>query len=455
MNTLFGSRSVRQGGPTAPVRVEGGTSGAETPPAPRRNEERQALRKRVIEKYNQLSVPQASEGDARQILMQTLGGIIDDDGASIRADDKVDLLQEMVAEIQGFGALEPLLSDPSITEIMTVGHRKIFVERNGRMERVPDAEFSDEAALNRIAKKMAERANRNVDAKSPICDAELEDGSRLNIVLPPVAVDGPLLTIRKFRREAVSMDQLLRWNMLTRPAAELLRLYVEAGLNIIMSGAPGTGKTTLVNCLSQYFPRTDRIILCEDTAELQLQHPHVVRMKTRTVGIEGTGAIPMQALVKNTLRMKGTRVIVGEVRDSAALDMVWSFKTGHRGGLATLHADDPNGALENLELFIRHNPSHQAMPSEIIRKQLAEVINVVVQTEQLHDGARVVSHIAEVSRVIEKGSAITTQNVFQYDYKERQLKLGTAKRSLFHERIARFSHESEVRLQALLAGELN
>ncbi len=357
---------------------------------------------------------------ARARLREAVAGILDTDPALILNSAERDaLIAEVVADVGGFGPLEALLADEDVTEIMVNTHRAVFVERRGRISRT-DVRFRSEEALLRVCRKMAEGVGRRVDSFTPTCDARLPDGSRINIVVPPIAVDGTHLTIRKFRRETLSLDDLVALGSLTGEAAEVLRIIGRSPLNVLIAGGTGSGKTTLLNCLSASIDPAERIITCEDTAELQLRQDNVVRLETRPASTEGTAAVAMRDVLRNALRMKPNRVIVGEVRGAEALDLIQAMNIGHAGSMGTIHANDPRGALSRLETCMRENISLQAASSAQIQRLLADCLNILVQTQQLHGGRRVVTHISEVVGMA--GDRVALADLFQFDFRSARLR---------------------------------
>ena len=342
--------------------------------------------------------------------------------------DRERMIVEIVADVDGYGPLEPLLADDAISEIMVNTHKLIYVEKRGQTYQT-DIRFRDEAALLRVSRKMAEGVGRRVDAFSPTCDARLPDGSRINIIVPPIAVDGTHLTIRKFRRETFTFGDLVALGSLTAEAAEVLRIIGKCPLNILISGGTGAGKTTLLNCMTGAIDARERIITCEDTAELQLQQRHVVRLETRPASSEGTAAVSMRDILRNALRMKPNRIIVGEVRGAEALDLVQAMSTGHAGSMGTIHANNPRGALGRLETCIRENISQQSTPSANIQKSITDAVNIVIQAQQLSSGKRVITHITEVRGI--EGGQILLSDIFAYEHRAGRLKLVQASKPGF------------------------
>ncbi len=316
----------------------------------------------------------------------------------------------MLHEVFGLGPLEPLLQDPSITDILVNTHRQVYIERGGMLE-LTNVVFKDSAHLRHIIDKIVSNVGRRVDESSPMCDARLEDGSRVNVVIPPLAIDGPIMSIRRFGRAPIGVDQLLSSRALTNPMLELLRAAVRARLNIVISGGTGAGKTTLLNALSTFIPDRERIVSIEDSAELQLQQPHCVRMECRPPNVEGKGAVRQRELVINALRMRPDRIVVGEVRGGEALDMLQARYTGHDGSLTTIHANNPRDAiarLETMSLMAELN-----LPDRAIRQQIASAVSMIVQVARLSDGTRRITQISEVTGISEE--MVTLQDIFVFD----------------------------------------
>lgn len=358
---------------------------------------------------------------SRQRVREAVVGLLDAaPDVLLNKADRERLIMEIVADVDGYGPIEPLLADEGITEIMVNTHKMVYVEKGGQTYET-DIRFRDEEALLRVSRKMAEGVGRRVDALSPTCDARLPDGSRINIIVPPIAVDGTHLTIRKFRREKFTFSDLVALGSLTPEAAEVLRIIGRCPLNVLISGGTGSGKTTLLNCLTGAIDPRERIITCEDTAELQLQQRHVVRLETRPASSEGTAAVSMRDIVRNALRMKPNRIIVGEVRGAEALDLMQAMGTGHAGSMGTIHANNPRGALGRLETCIRENISLLSTPSVNIQKSISDNLNIIIQTHQLSSGKRIVTHISELRGM--DGGQILISDIFLFDYRAQELKL--------------------------------
>ncbi|MEU4158998.1 CpaF family protein [Actinoplanes sp. NPDC026670] len=325
--------------------------------------------------------------------------------------DRARIVREVVDEVLGHGPIESLLRDQSVTEVMVNGPHAVFVERFGRIERVA-AEFDDEAHLRRIIDRICSRVGRRVDEASPMVDARLPDGSRVNAIVPPIALDGSSLTIRKFASVPLNVGDLLSYGTLNRSAAEFLEGCVRGRRNVVVSGGTGSGKTTILNVLSGFVPADERIVTIEDAAELQLNQEHVVRLESRPPNSEGRGTITTRELVRNALRMRPDRIVVGEVRDSAALDMLQAMNTGHDGSLTTLHANSPRDALSRMETMVLM--AGMDLPSRAIRDQIASAVDLILQVNRFKDGTRKVTHITEVVGM--EGDIVTLQDIFLHEY---------------------------------------
>lgn len=324
--------------------------------------------------------------------------------------EQEDMLEEICNDVLGLGPLEPLMARDEIADIMINGATRTYIEIGGKVEK-SGVRFRDNGQLMNICQRIVSKVGRRVDESSPICDARLPDGSRVNVIVPPLAIDGPVLTIRKFKRDSLTLDQLVDFGSITDHGATILKIIARSRCNILISGGTGSGKTTLLNCLTRYIDETERIITCEDAAELQLQQPHVVRLETRPPNIEGEGAITMRDLVRNCLRMRPERIIVGEVRGSESFDLLQAMNTGHDGSMGTLHANSPREAMSRLESMITMGGF--SLPSKTIREMIASSIDVVIQAARLRDGSRRITHITEV--VGTEGDVIVTQDIFKYD----------------------------------------
>jgi pilus assembly protein CpaF len=320
------------------------------------------------------------------------------------------LIADTCNDTLGYGPLEPLLARDDIDDIMVNGSNRIFIEVSGKVQET-DIHFDDNAQLLNVCQRIVSQVGRRVDESSPICDARLADGSRVNVVAPPLAIDGPVLTIRKFKKNRLTLDHLVKFGSITPEGARILQIIGRVRCSVIVSGGTGSGKTTLLNCLTRYIDADERIVTCEDAAELQLQQPHVLRLETRPPNIEGEGEVTMRDLVRNCLRMRPDRIIVGEVRGPEAFDLLQAMNTGHDGSMGTLHANSPREALSRIESMT--TMGGYALPSKTMREMIVSSVDVVIQAARLRDGSRRITHIAEVLGM--EGDVITTQDLFVYE----------------------------------------
>jgi pilus assembly protein CpaF len=320
------------------------------------------------------------------------------------------LVNEVHHELFGLGPLEPLLGDPTISDILVNSHSTIYIERRGKLEHT-NVTFKDDEHLMRVIERIVSTVGRRIDESSPMVDARLKDGSRVNAIIPPLSIDGPVLSIRRFGAEPLRMAALIENQALTKDFADMLEMCVTARLNVLISGGTGAGKTTLLNALSAYIPHSERIVTIEDSAELQLQQPHVVRLETRPPNIEGRGEVNQRDLVRNALRMRPDRIVIGEVRGGEAIDMLQAMNTGHDGSLTTIHANTPRDALSRLETMIQM--TGMTLSERAMRQQVASAIDMVLQVARLSDGTRRVTSIAEITGM--EGDTITMQEIFQFE----------------------------------------
>lgn len=352
-----------------------------------------------------------SEDELRASAVEELSAVIDDEQVPLSPEERRRLIREIADEVMGFGPLQRLLEDPSVTEIMVNRFDQIYIERNGHLS-LTGSQFSSDDHLRKVIERIVSKVGRRIDESSPLVDARLEDGSRVNAIIPPLAVNGPSLTIRKFSHVPLTVRNLIEWGSITVEMAELLSACVKARLNIIVSGGTGTGKTTLLNVLSSFIPEEDRIVTIEDAVELQLQQEHVVRLESRPPNIEGKGAIGIRELVRNSLRMRPDRIIVGEVRSGESLDMLQAMNTGHDGSLSTVHANSPRDAVARLETLVLM--AGMDLPLRAIREQVSSAVDLIIQVTRLRDGSRRVTHVTEVQGM--EGDIVTLQDVFLFDY---------------------------------------
>jgi pilus assembly protein CpaF len=347
---------------------------------------------------------------AREEIRDIVNEIISIKNVVMSISEQEDLLEDICNDVLGYGPLEPLLSRDDIADIMVNGATNTFIEVGGKIQ-LTSVRFRDNAQLMNICQRIVSQVGRRVDESSPICDARLPDGSRVNVIAPPLALDGPALTIRKFRKDKLTLDQLIRYGSISPEGGEILKIIGRVRCNVLISGGTGSGKTTLLNCLTNYIDLDERIITCEDAAELQLQQPHVVRLETRPPNLEGNGAVLMRDLVKNCLRMRPERIIVGEVRGPEAFDLLQAMNTGHDGSMGTLHANSPREALGRLESMITMGGF--SLPARTIRDMIVSSVDVIVQAARLRDGSRRITHITEVLGM--EGDVVITQDLFLYD----------------------------------------
>ena len=349
-------------------------------------------------------------GDRAAIIEQRLGEAYAQTRVNLPEDMRKHLFNEIVDEFTGYGPIQPLLEDPEISEVMVNGPKKVFVEKNGRLVK-SGVTFDDDDHVMRIIDRIILPLGRRVDADSPTVDARLPDGSRVNAVIRPVAIDGPCITIRKFKKDKLSIEDLIKFGSLTRNMAEFLRACVHAHLNIVVSGGTGSGKTTLLNVLSSFIPESDRIVTIEDAAELQLQQEHVLRLETKVANIDGKGAVTIRDLVRNSLRMRPDRIVVGECRGGETLDMLQAMNTGHDGSLTTLHANSPRDALSRMETMVMM--AGMDLPLKVVRQQISSAIDLIIQQSRLKDGSRKVTAITEVAGM--EGETIVLTDIFKFE----------------------------------------
>ena len=364
----------------------------------------------LIEAIDLSQLSKLDAENAREEIRDIVNEIIKVKNFVMSIAEQEELLDDICNDVLGFGPLEPLLARDDISDIMVNGASRTFIEVAGKIQ-LTNIRFRDNAQLMNICQRIVSQVGRRVDETSPICDARLMDGSRVNVIAPPLAIDGAALTIRKFKKDKLTLDQLTRFGSISPEGSEVLKIIGKVRCNVLISGGTGSGKTTLLNCLTNYIEDDERVITCEDAAELQLQQAHVVRLETRPPNLEGIGAITMRDLVKNCLRMRPERIIVGEVRGPEAFDLLQAMNTGHDGSMGTLHANSPREALSRLESMITMGGF--SLPSRTIREMITTSVDVIVQAARLRDGSRRITHITEVLGM--EGDVIITQDLFLYE----------------------------------------
>ncbi len=347
---------------------------------------------------------------SREEIRDIVNDIITVKNVVLSISEQEELLEDICNDVLGYGPLEPLLARDDISDIMVNGASTTFIEVDGKVQET-SVRFRDNGQLLNVCQRIVSQVGRRVDESSPICDARLPDGSRVNVIAPPLAIDGAVLTIRKFKKDKLTLDQLVQFGTITPEGATILQIIGRVRCNVLISGGTGSGKTTLLNCLTRYIDSDERIITCEDAAELQLQQPHVVRLESRPPNLEGEGEVTMRDLVKNCLRMRPERIIVGEVRGPEAFDLLQAMNTGHDGSMGTLHANSPREAMARIESMITMGGYN--LPSKTIREMIVSSIDVIVQTSRLRDGSRRITHITEVLGM--EGDVIITQDLFLYE----------------------------------------
>ncbi len=403
----------------APAGASAAPAAPPPPPAPlaepvRRSDEYYQTKSLIfgalIEAIDLSQLSKLDAENAREEIRDIVNEIIAIKNVVMSISEQEDLLEDICNDVLGYGPLEPLLARDDIADIMVNGATRTFIEVSGKIQ-LTNVRFRDNAQLMNICQRIVSQVGRRVDEASPICDARLLDGSRVNVIAPPLAIDGPALTIRKFKKDKLTLDQLCRFGSISPEGSEILKIIGRVRCNVLISGGTGSGKTTLLNCLTNYIDLDERVITCEDAAELQLQQPHVVRLETRPPNLEGQGAVTMRDLVKNCLRMRPERIIVGEVRGPEAFDLLQAMNTGHDGSMGTLHANSPREALSRLESMI--TMGGYALPPRTIREMIVSSVDVIVQAARLRDGSRRITHITEVMGL--EGDVVITQDLFLYD----------------------------------------
>jgi len=368
-----------------------------------------SARLRVVDAMDMGRIVSLPREEAESEISQIVNEIIAVKGHIMSIAEQKRLVDDICDDVLGYGPLEPLLERDDIADLMVNGAEQVYIEVDGKIE-LTNVRFRDNQQLLEICQRMVSKVGRRVDESSPICDARLLDGSRVNVIAPPLSIDGATLTIRKFKKDKLKLSDLIKFGAITDEGATVLQIAAACRCNILISGGTGSGKTTLLNCLSGFAGDDERIITCEDSAELQLQQPHVVRLETRPANLEGKGEVSMRDLVKNCLRMRPERIIVGEVRGPEAFDLLQAMNTGHDGSMGTLHANSPREGLSRLESMITMGGF--SLPSKTIREMIVSAVNVVVQAQRLRDGSRRITHISEVLGM--EGDTVITQDLVKY-----------------------------------------
>jgi pilus assembly protein CpaF len=404
---------MRAANSASPLQIGNLTRAANAPHQPVRQqylELRASVHRKLLNRLNLEALANADRSRAEGEIRTLLALLLSEESTPINLSERETLFAEVLDDVFGLGPLEPLLRDPSVSDILVNTHRHVFIERKGVLERVT-ATFQDDAHLLRVIDRIVSRVGRRVDDSSPMVDARLADGSRVNAIIPPLAVDGPLLSIRRFPAERLKADDLVTLTALTQPMLDFLSHCVKCRLNVLISGGTGAGKTTLLNVLSSFISPHERVVTIEDAAELQLHQEHVARLETRPANVEGKGAVRQRQLVVNALRMRPDRIVVGEVRGEEALDMLQAMNTGHDGSLTTVHANTPRDALTRVETMIAMGATN--LPEKAMRQQIASAIQIVVQQTRLSDGSRRVTNISEITGM--EGEIITMQDIFVFE----------------------------------------
>ena len=412
----------------------------------RHNETKQTIFTSLVEAVDLTELGKLDAAQVREEITEIIGEIIALKAMVLSSAEQQELITDICNDVLGLGPLEPLLERDDISDIMVNGAKKIYIEVNGKIE-MTNIRFRDNAQLMNICQRIVSAVGRRVDEASPICDARLMDGSRVNVIAPPLSIDGPSLTIRKFKKDKLRLQDLVEFGSISPMGAKLLNVIGASRLNILVAGGTGSGKTTLLNALTAFIEEGERTVTCEDTAELQLQQPHVVRLETRPPNLEGAGEITMRDLVRNCLRMRPERIIVGEVRGAEAFDLLQAMNTGHDGSMGTIHANNPREAISRLENMIAMGGFN--LPAKVVREQIAGAINVIVQAARLRDGSRKITHITEIQGM--EGDVITLQDLYVYEIQgedDNGKLVGehkpTGLRPLFSDRVKYFGREQDL-----------
>ena len=367
------------------------------------------IHRELLEKLDLVALAALSREQGQSQIRVAIGRLLELQSTPLSRIDRERLIDEIAYEVLGLGPLDPLMQDPDISDILVNGPHEVYVEKSGKLESVP-VRFRDNEHLLQIIERIVSRVGRRIDESSPMVDARFPDGSRVNVIIPPLALDGPMMSIRCFGRDPYRMEDLINFRSLTEEMAAMLRCIVRGRLNVAVSGGTGCGKTTLLNCLSSFIPVTERIVTIEDSAELQLQQPHVVRLETRPPNLEGRGEVTTRDLLRNSLRMRPDRIVVGEVRGAEALDMLQAMNTGHDGSLTTIHANSPRECIQRLEMMVMM--AGMEFPVKAIRQQISSALHVVIHAKRLADGTRKVVRVTELTGM--EGEAVLMQDIFEF-----------------------------------------
>jgi pilus assembly protein CpaF len=390
--------------PQSPQKAQGGL-------APSLDAAKRRLQSLLLERMDVGAAAQLPRPELERQVAELIGELLAETKLHLNMSEQRELVAALLDEMLGLGPLEPLLKDEAITDIMVNGAKQVYIERRGKLE-LSGVTFRDDAHVMNVATRIVTRIGRRIDESSPLCDARLQDGSRVNIIIPPLAIDGPSISIRKFGKKSITLDTMVETKNISAAMATVLKIASRCRLNILISGGTGSGKTTLLNALSRQIDHGERVVTIEDAAELRLQQPHVVRLETRPANLEGDGEITMRDLVKNSLRMRPDRIILGEIRGSEAIDMLQAMNTGHDGSMCTVHANRPREALTRLENMV--GMAGINLPSKAVRTQIAAAVHMIVQVSRMRDGVRRITHVMEIVGM--EGDVITTQDLFLYQF---------------------------------------
>ncbi|MGA1425084.1 MAG: CpaF family protein [Steroidobacteraceae bacterium] len=393
----------------SPLEISRDVTPIESTPGPLETEWKQIILPRVLSTLDLSMIGNVDERRVRTQIREVANRLINESSTPLSLLQRRHVVRQIEDEVMGLGPLEPLLADPSVSDILVNGAHQVYIERAGKLEST-DVHFNDDAHLLNIIDRIVSKVGRRIDESMPMVDARLQDGSRVNAIIPPLAIDGPVLSIRRFGRDTLTMEDLIRFGSVSPAIVELLRAIVLARLNVMISGGTGSGKTTLLNVMSSYIPERERIITIEDSAELQLRQPHVVRLETRQINVEGRGQITQRDLVRNSLRMRPDRIVVGEVRGAEALDMLQAMNTGHDGSLTTVHANSSRDALSRIETMVAM--SGVQFPIAALRSQIASAIDVIVHMERHEDGCRRVTSVQEINGM--ESDTIVMSEIFTF-----------------------------------------